>query len=83
MPSDSKLYSYNYRRRSRISGTLQGATMRVEQHVDTAADDDPRSEFHKHKDVGKKDFGTIEYLLRRGRNQLETWSEPGIRDIHR
>ncbi|KAI4918329.1 hypothetical protein J4E90_002713 [Alternaria incomplexa] len=42
-----------------------------------------RSEFHKHRDVGKKDFGTIEYLLRRGRNQLETWSEPGIRDIHR
>ncbi|KAF1942695.1 hypothetical protein EJ02DRAFT_344781 [Clathrospora elynae] len=42
-----------------------------------------KSEFHKHRDVGKKDFGTIEYLLRRGRNQLELWSEPGIRDIHR
>ena len=42
-----------------------------------------RSQFHKHRDVGKKDFGTIEYLLRRGRNQLESWSEPGIRDIQR
>ncbi|CAE7177060.1 Complex1 LYR multi-domain protein [Pyrenophora teres f. teres] len=42
-----------------------------------------RAQFHKHKDVGKKDFGTIEYLLRRGRNQLESWSDPGIRDIHR
>ncbi|RMZ74070.1 Complex 1 LYR [Pyrenophora seminiperda CCB06] len=33
--------------------------------------------------IGKKDFGTIEYLLRRGRNQLESWSDPGIRDIRR
>jgi hypothetical protein len=41
-----------------------------------------RKEFRKHIDVGKKDFGTIEYLLRRGRNQLETYSDPGIRDIH-
>ncbi|KAF1832916.1 hypothetical protein BDW02DRAFT_570619 [Decorospora gaudefroyi] len=42
-----------------------------------------RSEFHKHRDVGKKDFGTIEYLLRRGRNQLESYSDSGIRDIRR
>jgi succinate dehydrogenase assembly factor 1 len=41
-----------------------------------------RKEFRKNIDVGKKDFGTIEYLLRRGRNQLETYSDPGIRDIH-
>ncbi|KAH8726298.1 complex 1 protein-domain-containing protein [Phaeosphaeriaceae sp. PMI808] len=40
-----------------------------------------RSEFRKHLDVGKKDFSTIEYLLRRGRNQLETYRDPGIRDI--
>jgi len=40
-----------------------------------------RTEFRKHLDVGKKDFGTIEYLLRRGRNQLETYRDPGIRDI--
>ncbi|KAH7069405.1 complex 1 protein-domain-containing protein [Paraphoma chrysanthemicola] len=41
-----------------------------------------RNEFRKHLDVGKKDFSTIEYLLRRGRNQLETYRDPGIRDIH-
>ncbi|OAL06841.1 hypothetical protein IQ06DRAFT_4419 [Phaeosphaeriaceae sp. SRC1lsM3a] len=40
-----------------------------------------RAQFRKHLDVGKKDFGTIEYLLRRGRNQLETYRDPGIRDI--
>ena len=40
-----------------------------------------RIEFRKYLDVGKKDFGTIEYLLRRGRNQLETYRDPGIRDI--
>ncbi|KAF2031765.1 hypothetical protein EK21DRAFT_62530 [Setomelanomma holmii] len=43
---------------------------------------DARNEFRKHMDVGKKDFGTIEYLLRRGRNQLETYRDLGIRDIH-
>lgn len=41
-----------------------------------------RKEFRKYLDVGKKDFGTIEYLLRRGRNQLEAYRDPGIRDIH-
>ncbi|KAH5033527.1 hypothetical protein HBI74_068500 [Parastagonospora nodorum] len=41
-----------------------------------------RKEFRKYLDVGKKDFGTIEYLLRRGRNQLEAHRDPGIRDIH-
>ncbi|KAF1358078.1 hypothetical protein EJ07DRAFT_125452 [Lizonia empirigonia] len=41
-----------------------------------------RAEFHKNQGVGKKDFGTIEYLLRRGRRQLETYQDPGIRDLH-
>jgi succinate dehydrogenase assembly factor 1 len=41
-----------------------------------------RAEFHKNRGVGKKDFGTIEYLLRRGRRQLETYQDPGIRDLH-
>ncbi|KAF1845706.1 uncharacterized protein K460DRAFT_312376 [Cucurbitaria berberidis CBS 394.84] len=41
-----------------------------------------KAEFQKHVHVGKKDFGTIEYLLRRGRNQIELYSDPGIRDIH-
>ncbi|CAO2648875.1 Nn.00g098240.m01.CDS01 [Neocucurbitaria sp. VM-36] len=42
-----------------------------------------KAQFHKYQHVGKKDFGTIEYLLRKGRNQLESYSDPGIRDIHR
>lgn len=41
-----------------------------------------RAEFHKNQAVGKKDFGTIEYLLRRGRRQLETYQDPGIKDLH-
>lgn len=41
-----------------------------------------RAEFHKNQGVGKKDFGTIEYLLRRGRRQLETYQDPGIKDLH-
>ena len=40
-----------------------------------------RSEFHKHQAVNKKDFGTIEYLLRRGRRQLEMYEEAGVRDV--
>ncbi|KAF1953898.1 hypothetical protein CC80DRAFT_494152 [Byssothecium circinans] len=42
-----------------------------------------RSEFRKHATINKKDFGTIEYLLRRGRRQLETYSEPGITNVSR
>ncbi|KAH7391976.1 complex 1 protein-domain-containing protein [Pyrenochaeta sp. MPI-SDFR-AT-0127] len=37
--------------------------------------------FQKHQHIEQKDFGTIEFLLRRGRNQLESYSDPGIRDI--
>ena len=40
-----------------------------------------RSEFRAHVDLDKKDFGTIEYLLRRGRRQLDTYREEGIRDV--
>jgi hypothetical protein len=42
-----------------------------------------RSEFRAHVDLNKKDFGTIEYLLRRGRRQLDTYREEGIRDVLR
>ncbi|KAJ5224139.1 hypothetical protein N7468_008681 [Penicillium chermesinum] len=41
-----------------------------------------RAEFQKNLSVSKKDFSTIEYLLRRGRRQLETYASPGIRSIH-
>ncbi|KAJ5678603.1 hypothetical protein N7462_006847 [Penicillium macrosclerotiorum] len=39
------------------------------------------AEFQKHLSVNKKDFGTIEYLLRKGQRQLEMYASPGIRNI--
>ncbi|KAJ5927817.1 hypothetical protein N7466_006773 [Penicillium verhagenii] len=45
------------------------------------ADKGPRAEFQKHLSVSKKDFGTVEYLLRKGQRQLEMYSSPGIRNI--
>jgi succinate dehydrogenase assembly factor 1 len=41
----------------------------------------PRAEFRKHLSVNKKDFGAIEYLLRKGHRQLEMYASPGIRNI--
>ncbi|RPB23103.1 hypothetical protein L211DRAFT_826052 [Terfezia boudieri ATCC MYA-4762] len=40
-----------------------------------------RDEFRSHLDVDRKDFNTIEYLLRTGRRKLETYSGEGIRNI--
>ncbi|KAH6660349.1 hypothetical protein BKA67DRAFT_508957 [Truncatella angustata] len=42
----------------------------------------PRSEFEKSIKIDKRDFAAIEFLLRKGRRQLELYSSPGIRDIH-
>lgn len=39
------------------------------------------AEFQKHLSVNKKDFSTVEYLLRKGNRQLELYSTPGIRNI--
>ena len=47
------------------------------------ADEIVRSEFYKNIEINKKDFGTIEYCLRSGRRKLETYQDPGIKDIHR
>lgn len=41
-----------------------------------------RQEFRKNADLSKKDFSAIEYLLRKGHRQLETYSSPGIRNIN-
>jgi hypothetical protein len=71
----------NYRKRSHTFEILQG----TEQTTCNWALSPLiylRAEFHKNRGVGKKDFGTIEYLLRRGRRQLETYQDPGIRDLH-
>ncbi|TVY58818.1 Succinate dehydrogenase assembly factor [Lachnellula suecica] len=40
-----------------------------------------RTEFDKSIGLDKKDFGAIEYLLRKGQRQLEMYSAPGIKDI--
>jgi hypothetical protein len=39
------------------------------------------AEFQKHLSVNKKDFSTVEYLLRKGHRQLEMYASPGIRNI--
>ncbi|KAI9854212.1 MAG: hypothetical protein M1824_000538 [Vezdaea acicularis] len=39
------------------------------------------SEFRKNITLDKKDFAAIEYLLRKGRRQLEIYSAPGVRNI--
>lgn len=31
--------------------------------------------------IEKRDFAAIEFLLRKGRRQLENYSSPGIKDI--
>ncbi|PMD39717.1 complex 1 protein-like protein [Hyaloscypha variabilis F] len=40
-----------------------------------------RQEFEKSIGLDKKDFSTIEFLLRKGHRQLEMYSSPGIKDI--
>lgn len=41
-----------------------------------------RTEFDKHRQLDRKDFGTIEYLLRRGRRQVDMYEEAGVKDVH-
>jgi hypothetical protein len=40
-----------------------------------------RSEFTKYVVIEKRDFAAIEFLLRKGRRQLESYSAPGIKDV--
>ncbi|KAL2207239.1 hypothetical protein CC79DRAFT_1368125 [Sarocladium strictum] len=41
-----------------------------------------RQEFARNLGVDRKDFGAIEFLLRKGKRQLDAYSAPGIKDIH-
>lgn len=41
-----------------------------------------RREFRKNLDLNKKDFSTIETLLRMGQRKLELYASPGVTDIH-
>ena len=40
-----------------------------------------RREFARYLPLDKKDFGAIEFLLRKGQKQLEVYEAPGIRNI--
>lgn len=40
-----------------------------------------RREFDRNIHLDKKDFGAIEFLLRKGQRQLETYEAPNIRNI--
>ncbi|KAF2214768.1 hypothetical protein CERZMDRAFT_36949 [Cercospora zeae-maydis SCOH1-5] len=40
-----------------------------------------RKEFERHIDMNKKDFATIEFLLRKGTRQLEIYEAPNITNI--
>ena len=40
-----------------------------------------RREFEKHLGLDKKDFGAIEFLLRKGDRQLEMYQAPNITNI--
>lgn len=40
-----------------------------------------RSEFDKNIGIDKKNFAAVEFLVRKGRRQLEVYSSPGIKDI--
>jgi hypothetical protein len=42
---------------------------------------DARTEFEKNIRIDKRDFGAIEFLLRKGRRQLDMYSSPGVKDI--
>ncbi|CAB4253744.1 similar to Saccharomyces cerevisiae YDR379C-A Protein involved in the assembly of the mitochondrial succinate dehydrogenase complex [Maudiozyma barnettii] len=39
-------------------------------------------EFGKYRDLPRKDFTTIEYLLRTGSRRLQMYSQDDVKDIH-
>ncbi|PUU74251.1 hypothetical protein B9Z19DRAFT_468416 [Tuber borchii] len=42
-----------------------------------------RENFQAHLDIDRRDFATIEHLLRAGRRKLEVYSQPGVKNISR
>lgn len=40
-----------------------------------------RREFERHVELDKKDFSAVEFYIRKGHRQLETYSAPGITNI--
>jgi hypothetical protein len=56
-----------------------------ELHIDPtrSCSQSTRDEFRKYDGVDRKDFATIEYLIRKGNRQLETYKGDGIRNVLR
>ncbi|KAL6357799.1 hypothetical protein LRP88_07975 [Fusarium phalaenopsidis] len=42
-----------------------------------------RNEFARNLKIDKRDFAAIEFLLRKGRRQLEVYASPGIKDVRK
>ncbi|KIW01342.1 uncharacterized protein PV09_07114 [Verruconis gallopava] len=42
-----------------------------------------KEEFRKNRNLDRKDFGTIEFLIRKGHRQLAIYEDPGIKNIRR
>ncbi|KAF4585807.1 putative Found in Mitochondrial Proteome [Ophiocordyceps camponoti-floridani] len=40
-----------------------------------------RAEFTRNINIDKRNFDFIEFLLRRGRRQLQVYSSPGVKDV--
>ncbi|GAA5816552.1 hypothetical protein MFLAVUS_010082 [Mucor flavus] len=40
-----------------------------------------RKQFKEHN-IRRSDFATIEYMLRKGRKQFDTYSQKGVKDVH-
>lgn len=40
-----------------------------------------RADFSRNRDIDKRDFAAIEFLLRKGRRQLDAYSSPAIKDV--
>ncbi|KAH7274511.1 hypothetical protein B0J15DRAFT_386281 [Fusarium solani] len=40
-----------------------------------------RNEFARNLKIDKREFAAIEFLLRKGRRQLEVYASPGIKDV--
>ncbi|KAK2068722.1 hypothetical protein P8C59_003350 [Phyllachora maydis] len=41
-----------------------------------------RAEFDRNRTIDKRDFAAIEFLLRKGRRQLDVYSSPDTRDVN-
>ena len=80
-PGERPLANSSLRTQDPISKTTPGMLTLLSIPVAIPAETGDRSEFQKHRSVNKKDFGTVEYLLRKGQRQLEMYASPGIRNI--